>query len=60
MKKKKKYGGYGIPNRQIKPVKDLLKDAMKKAKLPGKRISKTGKVYYERRINRSDKLGSKI
>lgn len=30
-------------------------DVMRKAKAPGKRISKSGKVYTERRKNRSDK-----
>lgn len=34
------------------------KDEMKKAKTPGKRKSATGKTYYERRANRSDKPGS--
>ena len=35
-------------------------DAMKKAKLPGKRVSTSGKVYYENRVNRSDQKGKKI
>ena len=29
-------------------------DRKRKAKKPGKRVSKSGKVYYEYRINRSD------
>ncbi len=33
---------------------DLKRDRGRKAKLPGKRISKTGKVYWETRKNRSD------
>lgn len=33
-------------------------DKRKKAKAPGKRKSATGKTYYERRKNRSDKPGS--
>lgn len=33
-------------------------DKKKKAKAPGKRTSNTGKVYYERRKNRSDKPGT--
>jgi hypothetical protein len=33
-------------------------DRKKKAKRPGKRKSSTGKVYYERIKNRSDKPGS--
>jgi hypothetical protein len=35
-----------------------LYDAMKKAKGPGKRVSASGGVYYERRKNRSDMPGS--
>ena len=35
-------------------------DAMKKAKLPGKRLSASGKVYYESRVNKSDQKGKKI
>lgn len=34
--------------------RDIIKDLNKKAEAPGKRTSKTGKVYYERRANRSD------
>lgn len=32
----------------------MPRDAGRSAKLPGKRISKTGKVYWETRKNRSD------
>jgi len=35
-------------------------DASRKALLPGKRISKTEKIYWESRRSRSDKRGSKI
>lgn len=35
-----------------------LYDSMKKAQGPGKRVSATGGVYYERRKNRSDMPGS--
>jgi len=35
-------------------------DKKRKAMAPGKRISKNGKIYYETRKNRSDKLGKKI
>ena len=35
-------------------------DKLRKALLPGKRISKNGKVYYESRANRSDVKGKKI
>jgi len=34
---------------------NLKVDKTRTAKLPGKRISKTGKVYWETRKNRSDK-----
>jgi len=37
---------------------NIEKDFAKKAKAPGKRKSSTGKTYYERRANRSDKPGS--
>ena len=30
------------------------RDAARPAKLPGKRVSRTGKVYWETRFNRSD------
>lgn len=36
---------------------NLLRDAARKALPPGKRISKTGKIYYETRKNRSDLKG---
>jgi hypothetical protein len=41
-------------------IKDVLRDAARKAMLPGKRLSKTGNVYYEYRRNRSDAFGKKI
>ncbi len=34
--------------------KSIIRDAGRKAKLPGKRVSKTGKVYWETRKNRTD------
>jgi|TARA_Y100000310_G_scaffold159030_1_gene158448 hypothetical protein len=40
---------------------DLVRDRSRRASLPGKRISKTGKVYWETRKNRSDaSLAKKI
>ena len=36
------------------------RDQMRKALAPGKRISKTGKIYWETRSNRSDQVGSKL
>jgi len=54
------------PRKVIKPAnfqtgisKKPLKDDRKRALLPGKRISKNGKIYYEYRANRSD-LNGKI
>jgi hypothetical protein len=38
----------------------LFLDLRFSAEKPGKRISRTGKVYYERRKNRSDKPGSRV
>jgi len=35
------------------------KDKKRTALLPGKRISKNGKIYYEKRRNRSDLKGKK-
>jgi len=39
---------------------DIPRDAGRKAMLPGKRISKNGKVYWETRKNRSDAPMKKI
>jgi len=39
---------------------DKIVDATRHALLPGKRVSKTGKIYWEARANRSDSKGSKI
>ena len=39
---------------------DKLIDSKRKALLPGKRISKSGKVYWETRANRSDAKGKKV
>lgn len=36
------------------------RDIRRKALLPGKRISKNRKIYYETRKNRSDQLNSKL
>jgi len=47
-------------------VKGLSKESLledykgKKAKAPGKRKSADGNVYYENRVNRSDRKGTKI
>jgi len=39
---------------------NIKKDRARKALAPGKRISKTGKIYWEQRSNRSDSVGSKV
>ena len=39
---------------------DLERDKSRKALTPGKRISKTGNVYWETRKNRSDKMGKRL
>lgn len=36
------------------------RDKPREALLPGKRISRTGNIYWETRTNRSDAMGSKI
>jgi hypothetical protein len=41
--------------KQTGKLPDLKRDEARKAKLPGKRVSKTGKIYWETRKNRSDK-----
>ena len=43
-----------VSSQQTGIIKSIKRDSNKKAKLPGKRISKTGKIYTENRINRSD------
>jgi hypothetical protein len=39
---------------------NFLRDKKRSALTPGKRISKSGKIYYEKRRNRSDLKGEKI
>ncbi len=39
---------------------NLKRDKARKAMPPGKRISKTGKTYYEARKNRSDIFGEQV
>ncbi len=40
--------------------RDILRDAARKALLPGKRLSKSGHVYWETRRNRSDAFKSNL
>ncbi len=58
MKKKKPQVVYKR-DRQIGST-DVFRDKRRIALPPGKRISKTGKIYFEYRRNRSDKVGSKL
>ncbi len=41
-------------------IASVPRDAGRKARLPGKRVSKTGNVYWETRKNRSDGLRSNL
>jgi len=63
----KEYEALGFKNqrknlRTLKQVgtSDKKVDASRKALVPGKRISSTGKVYWETRKNRTDLKGQKI
>ena len=40
--------------------KSIIRDAGRKASMPGKKISKTGKVYWETRKNRTDQFNSSL
>lgn len=48
-----------LPQTAKKKV-NLLVDSERKALMPGKRISKSGKIYWETRRNRSDLKNSNI
>jgi len=39
---------------------NISKDKKRSALTSGKRVSKTGKIYYEKRMNRSDLLNKKV
>lgn len=49
-----------ISDHQIGKRKSIKKDRERKALPPGKRMSKTGNIYYEYRRNRTDKQGKTI
>jgi hypothetical protein len=65
--KAKEYGAIGYKNKR-RNLRELPQkgtsnkeiDRTKHALLPGKRLSKTGKIYWETRVSRSDKKGSRI
>ena len=48
-----------LPQTKVKGT-DIERDRARKALAPGKRISKTGKTYWESRQHRSDSVGSKL
>ncbi len=45
---------------QTGKIIDYKRDIGRRAKLPGVRISKTGKKYWESRANRSDRPGKRV
>jgi len=65
--KSKEYASIGFKNKR-RSLRELpqrgtsnrVVDATKNALLPGKRVSASGKIYWETRVSRSDKKGSKI
>jgi len=65
--KKKEFETIGFKNQQkslsvSKQVggSNFKVDEKRRALLPGKRVSKSGKIYWETRRNRSDSSGSKV
>jgi len=46
--------------KQTGKIPNIPRDVSRKARLPGKRISRSGEVYWETRKNRSDAPGKKI
>ena len=56
--------GFKNQRRNLKVLKQVgksnaSKDKSRKALKPGKRVSKSGNIYWETRKNRSDAVGSK-
>jgi len=43
-----------------RPQENILRDAARFARQPGKRLSKSGKIYWETRENRSDMKGKNL
>lgn len=58
--KKKELKSYRKQTTRTGSKFDRKRDYSRKAKRPGYRKSKSGKIYYEARRNRSDKKGSRI
>lgn len=49
-----------VQKTQTGKIGDIKRDAGRKAKAPGKRISASGNIYWESRKNRSDKVGKRL
>jgi len=45
---------------QVQNTKSIRRDMGRKARRPGMRLSRNGKIYWEERSNRSDKKGSNL
>lgn len=66
LEKERKILGFKSPKKIVYATEhqtgktNVKRDKARKALPPGKRISKTGKIYYEGRKNRSDLPGSKL
>lgn len=65
--KEKEFSAVGFKNQRLnlrtlkqRGTSNKKRDVVREALAPGKRISKTGKVYWETRKNRSDKVGSSL
>ena len=63
----KEFNAVGFKNqrRNLRTLKqrgtsNASRDSKRDALMPGKRVSKTGKVYWETRKNRTDSKGSKL
>ena len=59
-RKGRTYKVYVIPRMRQIGRSNELRDLKRKALPPGRRVSKSGRVYYEYRKNRSDLPGLKI
>ncbi len=57
---KKKKPEVVTSNLKQRGTSNAFRDKSRTALPPGKRISKTGKTYWETRANRSDAVGSKL
>ena len=57
---KKKIGVRTIRTLKQTGTSNIPVDRKRKAKLPGKRISASGNIYFETRKNRSDARGKRV